>query len=373
LTSRAAIIKNATFRREEHVPKPVSGVSPVSQIQHATIDSGPLTGLINPDSRSYAFNSYYVRDSVELLSGSLGRQLKGTVQLLLTSPPFPLNDKKRYGNKVGKEYLEWFSHLATIWSPLLTPTGSIVVELGNAWEPGRPVQSLLPLKAMLGFVEAPDADLRLCQEFVCHNPARLPTPAQWVTVEHIRAIDSFTHIWWMSRSDKPKSNTRQVLRPYSSSMKELLARGTYDAGKRPSGHTIGKTSFLKDNGGSLPHNVLGVDPEDPQDAISLLSASNTASTDYFSRRCRELGLTPHPARMSSKLAEFFIRFLTEPGDLVLDPFAGSNTTGACAQKLGRNWISIEIDPEYKRQADIRLENLERCDRAVVGGGTHGNS
>jgi site-specific DNA-methyltransferase (cytosine-N4-specific) len=156
-------------------------------------------------------------------------------------------------------------------------------------------------------------------------------------------------------------------------MKELLAKGTYNAGKRPSGHTIGKTSFLKDNGGSLPHNVLGVDPEDPQEAINLLSVSNTASTDHFSRRCRELGLTPHPARMSSKLAEFFIRFLTEPGDLVLDPFAGSNTTGACAQKLDRHWISIEVDREYERQAEIRLENPERCDQPKVRGGTHGNS
>jgi hypothetical protein len=316
---------------------------------------------------------YQVGDSVKLLSGNLGQELKGKVQLILTSPPFPLNKKKKYGNLVGDQYLTWFTHLATIWSPLLTPSGSIVIELGNAWEPGRPVQSLLPLKALLGFVDTPGAGLRLCQEFVCHNPARLPTPAQWVTVEHIRAVDSFTRVWWMSRSDKPKSNTRQVLRPYSTSMKELLARGTYDSGKRPSGHRIGKTSFLKNNGGSLPHNVLGLDPVDPQDAINLLSASNTVSTDYFGRRCRELQIVPHPARMSSKLAEFFIRFLTEPGDLVLDPFAGSNTTGACAQKLDRQWISIEVDREYERQAEIRLENPERCDQPTVRGGTHGNS
>jgi hypothetical protein len=355
------------------VPKPRSGASPVPQAQHSVIDSSLLTCLPKPSTGRYPFNSYNVGDSVELLSGSLGRQLKGTVQLLLTSPPFPLNDKKRYGNKVGDAYLEWFTHLATTWSPLLTPTGSIVVEMGNAWEPGRPIQSLLPLRAILGFIGAPDAGLRLCQEFVCHNPARLPTPAQWVTVEHTRAVDSFTHVWWMSRSDKPKCDTRQVLRPYSSSMKELLARGTYDAGKRPSGHTIGKTSFLKDNGGSLPHNVLGVDPADPQEAINLLSASNTASNDYFSRRCRELGLTPHPARMSSKLAEFFIRLLTEPGDLVLDPFAGTNTTGAYAQKLGRKWISIEVDCEYECQANIRMENIERFDQPTVRGGRHGNS
>jgi site-specific DNA-methyltransferase (cytosine-N4-specific) len=48
------------------------------------------------------------------------------------------------------------------------------------------------------------------------------------------------------------------------------------------------------------------------------------------------------------LPEFFIRFLTDEGEIVLDPFGGSNTTGAAAEKLGRKWITIEADQGYVR-------------------------
>lgn len=50
--------------------------------------------------------------------------------------------------------------------------------------------------------------------------------------------------------------------------------------------------------------------------------------------------------MPSEIVEFFVKFLTEPDDLVLDPFAGSNTTGAVAEKLERHWVSIEKEKEY---------------------------
>ena len=141
--------------------------------------------------------------------------LKEKVQLILTSPPFPLNNKKKYGNLNGNEYLEWFTGLAELFSNALTPNGSIVIEMGNAWEKNRPVQSLLHLNSLLSFVNNEKAGLRLCQEFICYNPARLPSPAQWVTINRIRAIDSFTHVWWIANSDYPKADNRRVLRPYS--------------------------------------------------------------------------------------------------------------------------------------------------------------
>src|SRR5262249_17412146 len=101
-------------------------------------------------------------------------QYRGKVQLLFTSPPFPLKRKKKYGNLDGKEYIEWLAGLAPIFADFLTATGSIVLEMGNAWEPGLPLQSLLPMKALLAFVEHKKAKLHLCQEFICFNPARLP-------------------------------------------------------------------------------------------------------------------------------------------------------------------------------------------------------
>lgn len=298
--------------------------------------------------------------SAEQTSTFLRGKYEGKVQLILTSPPFPLNAKKEYGNRSMEEYKKWLSELAPVFSRLLTPNGSIVMEIGNAWEPGRPVQSLLHLESLMGFVKHPKAHLRLCQELICYNPARLPSPAQWVTIERSRLIDSYTHLWWMAKSDFPKADNRRVLRPYSESMKQLLTRKSYNAGRRPSEHVIGKKSFLKNNGGSIMHNVVPLEKIDLKEDLrlpkSVLRFSNTNSTDFFLAECRRRGILPHPARMPLGLASFFINFLTEPGDIVLDPFAGTNTTGYCAEKLRRKWVGIEIHKKYGSQALVRFRD-----------------
>ena len=264
------------------------------------------------------------------LESDLAAEVRGKVQLLFTSPPFPLNRKKRYGNKLGEEYLAWLEGFATPLADLLADDGSLVVEMGNAWEPGEPVMSTLALKALLALLEA--GGLSLCQQFVVHNPARLPSPAQWVNVERIRVKDAYTNVWWMSRSTRPKADNRRVLTNYSPSMQKLLERQSYNAGVRPSQHHIGETSFLTDNGGAIPSNVL--------------TFSNTYSTDDYRQYCKDRDLKLHPARMPPKLAEFFIRFLTEEADLVFDPFAGSNTTGAAAEQLGRRWLALEPNADF---------------------------
>lgn len=311
-----------------------------------------LTPLYTSD-----LGKYYVGRCEEVLSSL---QLEKKIQLILTSPPFPLNNKKKYGNLTGDEYLKWFEGLAEVFSSVLTPDGSIVIEMGNAWEKSRPVQSLLNLKSLMAFLNNEKANLRLCQEFICYNPARLPSPAQWVTINRIRTIDSFTHIWWMSNSDYPKADNTRVLRPYSKSMKKLLNSQTYNAGKRPSEHIISENSFLKVHNGSISHNVLELEGMDGDDDLrfpySMLKISNTKSNDFYTRTCKERKIVPHPARMPLELASFFISFLTDENDIVLDPFGGSNTTGFCAEKLKRKWISIEASKEYGEQSKIRFED-----------------
>jgi site-specific DNA-methyltransferase (cytosine-N4-specific) len=304
---------------------------------------------------STKFGQYYIGKCEETIP-----KIETKAQLILTSPPFPLNNKKQYGNLIGKEYLNWFSGLAELFSSVLAPDGSIVIELGNAWEKNRPVQSLLHLNSFLSFVNNDKAGLRLCQEFVCYNPARLPSPAQWVTINRIRAIDSFTHIWWMSNSDYPKADNRRVLRPYSKAMKKLLESKKYNSGKRPSEHIISKEGFLKNNKGSISHNVLKLEQINEEKELrlpfSMFNISNTKSNDFFTKICKEKNIVPHPARMPLELASFFIEFLTEEGDLVLDPFGGSNTTGFCAEKRKRKWISIEANEEYGKQSKFRFED-----------------
>lgn len=266
----------------------------------------------------------------EVLKSSLHEDYKSKVDLIFTSPPFPLNRKKRYGNFQGQDYIDWLANFAPLFGEFLKPKGSIVIEVGNSWEAGRPVMSTLALRSLLEFLDK--GQFVLCQQFIYYNPARLPSPAQWVNIERIRVKDSYTHLWWMAKTDRPKADNRRVLKEYSDSMQRLLQMQKYNPGKRPSEHNIGETSFLKNNNGAIPSNVI--------------TLSNTQPNSDYLNYCRANNLQPHPARMPIGLPEFFIKFLTRPNDLVLDPFGGSNTTGAAAEQLGRQWVSIEPNEDY---------------------------
>jgi hypothetical protein len=325
-----------------------------------TRHTGPIAlALPAGRNRSYASHggAYYVGDTPKTLQSKSFKSLQGKVQLLLTSPPFPLNKKKSYGNLTGRSYIKWIKSLAPIFADMLTDDGSIVMEVGNSWESGRPVQSLLALEALMAFTKAKGTKLRLVQQFVCYNPSRLPSPAAWVTVEPLRAVDSYTHVWWLAKTDYPKADNRKVLRPYSKAMKSLLKRGTYNAGNRPSEHRISEKGFLQDRGGSIAHNLFEMEPIEDGREVRLPNAfsfSNTASSDFFHCACKAQNIVPHPARMPVGLASFFIEYLSEVGDLILDPFGGSNTTGFAAALANRRWIAIDAKKEYAAQSKLRF-------------------
>jgi len=309
--------------------------------------------------------SLFLGDSLASLDRKPLTKFKGKVQLVFTSPPFPLNRKKKYGNLQGAEYVTWLASFAPKLTEYLTPNGSIVIEVGNGWDPGQPTVSTLAIEALLEFKRR--ANLHLCQEFICFNPARLPSPAQWVNVERCRVKDAFTRVWWMSPNPRPKADNTRVLTEYSDSMRKLLERGTYNAGTRPSEHQIGETSFLSNNGGAIPPNVL-IPPVEAvaQEIMALsggpsdvLSIANTSTIDPYQRFCRENGIPQHPARMPMKLVQFFVDFLTEPGDLVLDPFAGTNSTGFVAEMQKRRWVGIEADQHYAQTSEERFRQYDQ--------------
>jgi DNA modification methylase len=294
----------------------------------------PTNGIPQHPSMPLAYQTdlgdYVLGKAEEALETKEGRALRHQVDLIFTSPPFPLNRKKKYGNLKGENYIEWLADFAPKFRTLLKPKGSIVIELGNAWEQGKPVMSTLALRALLAFMDK--GKFILCQQFIWYNPARLPSPAQWVNVERIRVKDAYTHLWWLSTTERPYADNRQVLTEYSDSMKDLLNKQKYNTGKRPSQHHIGATSFLTNNAGAIPSNVI--------------TLANTHSNTDYQEYCRKHDFQPHPARMPTGLAEFFIKFLTKPKMLVMDPFGGSNTTGAAAEKLGRRWVAIEPNEAY---------------------------
>lgn len=274
----------------------------------------------------------------EFLRSKNARQLIGKVDLILTSPPFPLTSPKEYGNKKGSEYLDWLVQIVRELIPLLRNTGSLVIEIGNSWDKGQPTMSTLPLKTLLSIAEIDD--ISLCQQFIWENSARLPGPATWVNRERIRLKDSHTNIWWFSPTPFPKADNRKVLTEYSPAMKRLIKTGKYNPGRRPSQHVVGADTFKVDNQGAIPG--------------STLIMANTATDPNYRDWCQKQGLSLHPARMPIKLAEFFISFLTSKGDLVLDPFSGSNTTGRAAENLGRKWIGVEQDQNYVKGSHGRF-------------------
>ena len=276
------------------------------------------------------FGSAYQSTAEEFLETAAARRLRERVDLILTSPPFPLLSPKRYGNSEGEEYIEWLVDVFRSSLPLLTPDGSLVVEIGNSWNRGEPTMSLVPLRALMAIKE--ELGLHLCQHFICNNTARLPGPAAWVTRRRIRVKDSFTHVWWMAPTTEPKADNRKVLKPYSDAMRRLIKTKSYNSGRRPSDHVIKDGTFLADNGGAIPSSVLNL--------------GNTSTQKAYSDWCKELGVRPHPARMQRALVDFFIRFLTDEGDRVYDPFGGSNTTGNVAESLRRRWVISEPDSDY---------------------------
>lgn len=300
----------------------------------------------------------YLGDSLELMRG-IG---DGTVDLICTSPPFALLRPKGYGNVASSEYVEWFMGFARHFKRILKKNGSLIIDIGGTWIKGHPVRSLYHLELLLRLCK-PEAEngggFHLAQDLYWYNPAKLPTPAEWVTVRRVRVKDAVNTVYWLSPSENPKASNRGVLRPYSESQVALMRNG-YKAKLRPSEHQI-STKFGTNNGGAIPPNLI-IDPELESEVggcvpVNVISASNTASNDHYLTRCRQEKIVPHPARFPAALPEFAIGLCTDPDDMVFDPFGGSLMTGFVAERMGRNWLSFEFAEGYLKGGRFRFEVL----------------
>lgn len=281
---------------------------------------------------STALGKMYCADSLEFMSGMEA----GSEDLVVTSPPYALHFKKEYGNIDQEGYIAWFLPFAAEIRRILKPSGSFVLNVGGAWTPGHPTRSLYHYRLLLALCD--DLDYKLAQEFFWYNPAKMPAPAEWVNVQRIRVKDSVEYIFWLSPSERPKAHNNNVLLPYSKDMQRLIKKGLKQT-KRPSGHMI-RAGFSKDKGGSIPPNLIHV--------------GNNESNSGYIKESKRLGKKIHPARFPAELPRFFIEFLTDVGDLILDPFAGSNTTGAIAEHLRRRWLGVEKLREYAEDSELRF-------------------
>jgi len=273
------------------------------------------------------------------------------VNLVVTSPPYALHFKKEYGNQHKDTYVDWFLPFAKEILRVLTDDGSFVLNIGGSYNKGIPTRSIYHFKLLIALVE--DVGFHLAQECFWYNPAKMPVPAEWVTVRRIRVRDSVEYVWWFSKTPHPKASNLNVLKEYSEDMIRLNRNGVRGA-TRPSGHVIRQSFDKIQAGGAIPPNVMESDFEFPE---AMMKMGNNAANDLYTKRCKEAGIKIHPARFPSLLPRFFIKLLTDPGDLVVDPFAGSLTAGAVAEELGRHWIAGEAVEEYIRAGAFRFEKM----------------
>lgn len=311
---------------------------------HVQTSVEPASGVENDTAKLYPkklIRSFHKTAHGEMMWGDSRSWLlnvvkPGSVDLIMTSPPFGLVRKKSYGNEDADQYCDWFRPFAEGFKRALSDKGSLVIDIGGAWIPGQPTRSLYHFKLLIMLVE--EFGFHLCQEHYWWNPSKLPSPAEWVNIRRVRVKDAVNSIWWLSKTPFPKASNRRVLQPYSKSMQHLLVNG-YVAKLRPSGHDISE-KFSRNNGGSVPPNLLAV--------------ANTESNGRYQEFCRKKNLPIHPARFPAALPEYFVRMLTDAGDLVVDPFAGSCVTGAVAEALDRRWVCCELDEQYLEGAMARF-------------------
>lgn len=259
-----------------------------------------------------------------------------SVDLFITSPPYPLINPKEYGNESQDKYNDWLLEFVKSMIPKLKPTGSIVIDFGTSYLKNKPSYNIYAFELLVRMIK--ELNLNLCQPFYWYNPSRLPYPSMYVCRRKIRAKDNVNNLWWLSPNESPKADTTKVLKPYSKAMKKFFRKKkTKD------------TTFQK-NKGALPSN--------------LLEMANADNKSKYLQACRKLGKNYHPARFPTALPEFFIKFLTDENDLVVDIFGGSNTTGYAAENLGRRWKTFEMSSEYVATSAFRfisdIANAQLC-------------
>lgn len=375
----------------------MSGVSGPTDPSESTMDEqSDVVNLLSSDPYYTTGNgAAYQGDSRELLD----ELPEGEVDLIVTSPPFALRREKAYGNESPEEYNEWFMEFVEKAYRVLADDGSLVIDIGGGWIKGVPTRSTYHFELLTKLV-GEDGLFHLAQEMYWYNPAKLPTPAQWVTIERIRLKDAVNHVWWLSKTERPDADNKRVLKEYSDAQKRLMEDG-YKNKLRPSEHNISdKFDKPKEDGAIRPNFWNMVDSPDevpdfgdilhdagvsdeliraagevnkldelarltlPEDKIpdNVLEIANTASNTHYLNACKEVGLDPHPARFPRDLPQFFIQFLTEPGDLVVDIFAGSNMTGWLAEQMDRNWLAFEYQEKYLRTSKLRFISMEELKR-----------
>lgn len=265
----------------------------------------------------------------------------GSLQLVFTSPVYPIQSGRDYGKMTPAVWLDWMTRLTRLWADLITDDGIIALNIGDVHIPGIPAMSPVLYRYMLACID----DLGLYEQQADYwlNPTKLGN-IQWTAKDRRIPKGAIEHVKYLSKHPFPKRSVEEVLVPRRSSAARVAADRKRLVENRPSGYDIRPAAFHGE-GDAIPPN--------------LIVAGGAPSNDAYARRCRRAGLRLHPARFPEALPERVILQCTDPGDTVYDPMAGSGTTGAVAARLGRRFMVTEPMLVYVEGQMLRFD--ERAD------------
>ena len=296
---------------------------------------------IQPKSSLVAFSTR-LGSAIWSLSDDVFSKLDAPITLCVTSPPYPLKNARAYGNPSVDEYIEFIVESLRPISENLEEGGSICLNISNdIFEPGSPARSVYREQLVLAMVK--ELGLWKMDELIWDNPCKPPSPIRYASMTRQQLNATYEPIYWFAKNPQlVKANNRRVLQPHSEQQKRLIANGGEKRARSNSdgAYRVRKGSYGNETAGTIPRNILRI-------------PHNCPSQKNYKKVAKALGLPPHGAPYPLALATFLIRFLSEPGDLVVDLFGGSLTSGLAAEQEGRRWLITECMWEYLRAGGER--------------------
>ena len=281
----------------------------------------------------------YAGDAMELIK----HIPDGSISLIVTSPPYALKNGKKYGNVDSMAYVRWFMPFVDEFYRVLREDGNLVLSIGRDMTIGTLAESPWNFKLFAELRE--NEKFYLKGEFAWAGPTPSSVPEEWIRVKRVGIKDAVNYVWWFTKNSRFNYGRKNALSPYISKVMRTIERRKYAELRSVEYNADGPV--LRD----YRYSVL----------IKFLTVGDRESDRRYVEACRNHNVKAHPARYPLRLPEFFIKYLTERGDVVLDPFAGSNTTGEAAEGIGRLWIAFEINSEYLDGSMFRFDVREKTD------------
>lgn len=262
-------------------------------------------------------------------------QFNEPITLVVTSPPYPLKHTRAYGNPAEHEYVDFICSTLEPIVRNLVAGGHIVLNVGNdIFMHKSPARSLYIERLVLALHDR--LGLSLMDRIPWVNTSKSPGPTYWACVNRVQLLSAHEPIFWFTNDpSRVRADNRRVLEAHTQRHLALLQSGGENrtAQYGDGAYRIRPGSFGTMTSGKIPRNVIQ-------------RGHVCADTKAYRQFAHEKGLPTHGAMYPTSIPDFFIRFLTEPDDLVVDPFGGTVKTGLAAERLGRRWLVCEWILQY---------------------------